>query len=171
MTYVWYEPSWDGLENRATEEHHKSRGSDCWNQDRCGAVTREMAPMLPFFTTLVFGIIKFERVFLIMQLVTNAAREGCRRAVIDGSTNNDVTHYTQTFMQTSANVATAIRTVTVIVTPATGNTANPTSDLASSASRDLVHVKMPIGCNAVQLISAKYLSGKTLKGEASMRQE
>lgn len=91
--------------------------------------------MLPFFTTLVFGIIKFERVFLIMQLVTNAAREGCRRAVIDGSTNNEVTHYTQTFMQTSANVATAIRTVTVIVTPATGNTANPTSDLASSASR------------------------------------
>ena len=38
-----------------------------------------MALVLPIFTMLVFGIIEFGRGFMIMQLVTNAAREGCRR--------------------------------------------------------------------------------------------
>lgn len=145
------------------------RWKDRWNQGRRGAVTVEMALVLPIFTMLVFGIIEFGRGFMIMQLVTNAAREGCRRAIIDGSTNTDVTNYIQTFMQTSGNIATANTTVTV--TPAAGNPANPTSNLATCASRDLVNVKVQTPFTAVQLITAKYLSGKALKGEASMRHE
>ena len=147
------------------------RWKERWSQGRRGAVTVEMALVLPIFTMLVFGIIEFGRGFMIMQLVTNAAREGCRRAIIDGSTNTEITNYVQTFMQTSGNVAPASTTVTITVTPATGNPANPTSSLATCASRDLVNVKVQIPFSAVQLITAKYLSGKTLKGEASMRHE
>ncbi len=147
------------------------RWKDRWNQGRRGAVTVEMALVLPIFTMLVFGIIEFGRGFMIMQLVTNAAREGCRRAIIDGSTNSDVTSYIQTFMQTSGNVPTSATSVTITVTPAAGNPANPSNSLASCASRDLVNVKVQIPFSAVQLITAKYLSGKTLKGEASMRHE
>lgn len=121
--------------------------------------------MLPIFTMLVFGIIEFGRGFMIMQLMTNAAREGCRRGIIDGSTNSDVTNYIQTFMQTSGNVA------TITVTPAAGNPTNPTSSLATCSSRDLVTVKVDIPFSAVQLITAKYLAGKTLTGRASMRHE
>ncbi len=100
------------------------RWSDRWRQGRRGAVTVEMALVLPIFTMLVFGIIEFGRGFMIMQLVTNAAREGCRRAIIDGSTNNDVSSYVQTFMQTSGNVPTSATAVTITVTPAAGNPAN-----------------------------------------------
>lgn len=131
----------------------------------------EMALVLPIFTMLVFGIIEFGRGFMIMQLVTNAAREGCRRAIIDGSTNSDVTNYIKTFMQTSGNVAQSATNVTITVTPAAGNPANPSNSLSSCQSRDLVTVKVEIPFSAVQLITAKYLAGKTLKGEASMRHE
>lgn len=130
-----------------------------------------MALVLPIFTMLVFGIIEFGRGFMIMQLVTNAAREGCRRAIIDGSTNSDVTNYIKTFMQTSGNVAQSATTVTITVTPASGNPANPGNSLALCQSRDLVNVKVEIPFSSVQLITAKYLAGKTLKGEASMRHE
>lgn len=106
-----------------------------------------------------------------MQLVTNAAREGCRRAIIDGSTNTEVTSYIQSFMQSSANVAPANTTVTITVTPATGNPANPGNSLALCQSRDLINVKVQIPFSAVQLVTAKYLSGKVLKGDASMRHE
>ena len=147
------------------------RWSDRWRQGRRGTVTVEMALVLPIFTMLVFGIIEFGRGFMIMQLVTNAAREGCRRGIIDGSTNADVTNYIQTFMQTSGNVATSATTVTITVTPAAGNPANPTSSLATCSSRDLVTVKVDIPFSAVQLITAKYLAGKTLTGQASMRHE
>ncbi len=147
------------------------RWGERWKQGRRGAVTVEMALVLPIFTMLVFGIIEFGRGFMIMQLVTNAAREGCRRAIIDGSTNSDVTSYIQNFMYTSGNVATSATTVTITVTPAAGNPSNPTSNLATCASRDLVTVKVDIPFSAVQLITAKYLAGKTLTGQASMRHE
>lgn len=147
------------------------RWKERWRQGRRGAVTVEMALVLPIFTMLVFGIIEFGRGFMIMQLVTNAAREGCRRGIIDGSTNSEVTDYIKTFMQTSGNVPTSATTVTITVTPAPGNPANPSSNLATCNSRDLVNVKVQIPFSAVQLISAKYLSGKTLTGDASMRHE
>ena len=146
------------------------RWKERWNQGRRGAVTVEMALVLPIFMMLVFGIIEFGRGFMIMQLVTNAAREGCRRAIIDGSTNTDVTNYIQSFMQTSGNVPTSATSVTITMTPATGNP-DPGNNLAVCSSRDLVNVKVQIPFSAVQLITAKYLSGKTLKGEASMRHE
>ena len=144
------------------------RWKDRWHQGRRGAVTVEMALVLPIFTMLVFGIIEFGRGFMVMQLVTNAAREGCRRGIIDGSTNSDVTSYSQTFMQTSANVAPANTTVTITVTPAAGNSG---TTLATCTSRDLVNVKVDIPFSAVQLITAKYLAGKTLTCQASMRHE
>ena len=147
------------------------RWRDRWKQGRRGAVTVEMALVLPIFTMLVFGIIEFGRGFMIMQLVTNAAREGCRRGIIDGSTNSDVTSYIKTFMQTAGNVPTASTTVTITVTPYTGNPTNPTNSLAACQSRDLVNVKVDIPFSAVQLITAKYLSGKVLTGQASMRHE
>lgn len=147
------------------------RWKDRWHQGRRGAVTVEMALVLPIFTMLVFGIIEFGRGFMIMQLVTNAAREGCRRGIIDGSTNSDVTSYIQTFMQTAGNVAPANTTVTITVTPAAGNPANPGNSLALCSSRDLVTVKVQIPFSAVQLITGKYLAGKTLTGQASMRHE
>src|SRR5262245_35915909 len=98
---------------------------------RWGAVNVEMALVLPLFTTLVFGIIEFGRGFMIGQLVTNAAREGARRAILDGSTNSDVTTFIQNFMYTSGNVATANTTVTITVTPDTGHPANSTNDISA----------------------------------------
>jgi len=138
---------------------------------RLGAVTVEMALVLPIFTMLVFGIIEFGRGFMVGQLVTNAAREGARRAIIDGSTNSDVTTFIQNFMYTSSNVATANTTVTITVTPATGNPANPTNSVAACQSRDLITIKVQVPFDKVALITGKYLAGKNLTGEASMRHE
>ena len=138
---------------------------------RLGAVTVEMALVLPIFTTLVFGIIEFGRGFMVGQLVTNAAREGARRAIVDGSTNSDVTTFIQNFMHTSANVATGDTSVTITVTPATGNPANPGNSVAACQSRDLITINVIVPFNKVALITGKYLAGKNLTGQASMRHE
>lgn len=138
---------------------------------RRGAVTVEMALVLPIFLTVVFGIIEFGRGFMVSQLVTNAAREGARRAIVDGSTNSDVTSAIQTFLASSASVATADVTVTIAVTPATGNPANPTNSLASCSSKDLITVTVTVPFDKVALMTGKYLTGKNLTGKASMRHE
>ena len=82
-----------------------------------------------------------------------------------------MTSYIQSFMQTSGNVPTSSTAVTITVTPAAGYPANPTSSLATCALRDLVTVKVDIPFSAVQFITAKYLAGKTLSGQASMPHE
>ncbi len=138
---------------------------------RCGAVTVELALVLPIFLMLVFGIIEFGRGFMVGQLVTNAAREGARRAIVDGSTNSDVSTFIKNFMHSSSNVKTADVSVTIAVTPAAGNPANPTNNLATCLSRDLVTVTVVIPFNKVALIGGKYLAGKNLSGKAAMRHE
>jgi Flp pilus assembly protein TadG len=49
-----------------------------------------MAFIAPVFLTLVLGIIEASRLGMVTQLLTTAAREGCRIAVINGMEQTDV---------------------------------------------------------------------------------
>ena len=55
-----------------------------------GAAAVELAVVLPLLLTLVFGIIEFGWVFMVRETLTNASREGCRVAVLQGSTEQDI---------------------------------------------------------------------------------
>ncbi len=54
------------------------------------AAVVEMAVVLPILLTILFGIIEFGWTFMVYQSITNAAREGCRVAVLEGSTDEDI---------------------------------------------------------------------------------
>jgi Flp pilus assembly protein TadG len=49
-----------------------------------------MAFIAPIFLMLVLGIIESSRLGMVSQLLTTAAREGCRVAVLNGMTQSDV---------------------------------------------------------------------------------
>jgi Flp pilus assembly protein TadG len=49
-----------------------------------------MALVAPVFVTLLLGMIEAAHLGMVAQLVTTAAREGCRVAVLDGMTQTDV---------------------------------------------------------------------------------
>ncbi len=55
-----------------------------------GAAAVELAVVLPLLLTLVFGIIEFGWVFMIRETLTNSSREGCRVAVLQGSTEQNI---------------------------------------------------------------------------------
>ncbi len=55
-----------------------------------GAAAVELAVVLPLLLTLVFGIIEFGWVFMVRETLTNSSREGCRVAVLQGSTEQDI---------------------------------------------------------------------------------
>ena len=57
---------------------------------RRGAAVVEMAVVLPILLTILFGIIEFGWAFMIYQSITNAAREGCRVAVLQGASDADI---------------------------------------------------------------------------------
>ena len=68
------------------------------SQKRRGAAMVEAAFVLPVFFTFVFGMMEMSQMGMTAQLITDAALEGCRVAVIDGKTQTDVNDTVQTIM-------------------------------------------------------------------------
>ena len=142
------------------------------NHARRGTAMVEMALVLPLFLMLILGIIEFGRAMMIANLVSNAAREGARMAVLDGSTNTEVNNAVETFLQSAigSGVSAADIDVTITVTAAAGNP-NPANNVANAISRDLITVKVQLPFNRVALIPGDYLAGKQLAGQSAMRHE
>ena len=62
----------------------------CIKRNRRGASAVEMAFIAPVFLSLIMGTIESSRLGMVAQLLTTAAREGCRVAVVHGMTETDV---------------------------------------------------------------------------------
>jgi Flp pilus assembly protein TadG len=140
--------------------HHKRRG----------AAIVEMALVLPIFFMVVLGIVEFGRAMMVSQMVTNAAREATRLAIIDGSTNTSVTTWVEEFLGDSINVEASDVTVTITVVAAPGND-DPLNQVANAQARDLVTVIVSVPFDEVSYVPGSYLNGKNLSARSSMRHE
>ena len=138
--------------------------------NRLGAVLVETAIALPVFFLIVFGIVEFGRAMMVTQLLANACREGARLAIVDGYTNNDVTDYVNDFLVDTLKVNTQHVTVSITITPATGNTTTG-NDITAAQRRDLITVRADVPFDEVSYIAGKYLAGKTLRSETTMLRE
>ena len=78
-----------------------------------GAALLEAAITVPVILLISVGIFEFGRAYQTWQVLTNAAREGARAAVINGSTDTDVTARVRNYMQAGSlgNYATASVTI------------------------------------------------------------
>ncbi len=64
-----------------------------------GAALLEAAITLPMLLLVAVGIFEFGRAYQTWQILTNAAREGARIAVLQGSTSSDITSRVQQYMR------------------------------------------------------------------------
>ncbi|MBC8289375.1 MAG: pilus assembly protein [Planctomycetes bacterium] len=138
--------------------------------DRRGAAVVEMAMVLPIFMMVVLGIVEFGRAMMVGQMVTNAAREATRMAIVDGSSNTSVTQWVETFLNDSLGVSASDVTVAITVDPAPGNE-DPLDKIEDAQTRDLVTIKIDVPFDKVSYIPGDYLSGKKLKAQSAMRHE
>lgn len=152
--------SWQSSGRQANPSHGESANK------RTGAALVEMAVVLPIFVTLLLGLVEFGRAIMVGQMVTNAAREGCRQAILDGSTNTAVESFIKGFLQTSAGVASADVTVTIAI-------ANPLAagQLSGATSRDLVSVQVSIPFSRVSYLPPQFLGATALTSTSAMRHE
>ena len=118
----------------------------------------EFAVVAPIFLLLVFGMIEYGRMVMVQQVITNASREGARRAVLDGTSNSDVVTTVDSYLQSGS-----IDGATVTVTPT-----NP----EDAEFGDPVTVTIDVGFSQVSwLPSPMYLGGKNLTATTVMRRE
>jgi Flp pilus assembly protein TadG len=137
---------------------------------RLGAATVETALVLPVFFMVMVGIVEIGRAFMISQLLTNAAREGGRVAIMKNSTNAQVIQTIQEVAQKTAGIAPADLTIVIDITEYPGNPATG-EQVASANKRDLCQVTVRVAYSKVNLIPVKFLSGTQLTGQCAMRHE
>jgi len=138
---------------------------------RRGAALVEIALVLPIFFAVILGIIEFGRAMMVGQLVTNAAREGARLAVVGDSTNAIVTQSIRDFLSQAANISPDLVTVTITVDPFPGNPPVAGNQISGASSRDLVTVTVEVPFSDVSFLPPTYLSQTRLTGRSSMRYE
>jgi Flp pilus assembly protein TadG len=89
-----------------------------------GAAAVEFAMVAPIFFLLLFGMIEYGRMVMVQQMLTNATREGARRAVLDGTTVTNVKTTVQDYL-TSGNITVNSGEITVTPDPATASFGDP----------------------------------------------
>lgn len=150
------------MQTPRTTQHRKTSRQ---NGDRSGAAATEFAIILPVFALMLLGMIEFGRGIMVGQIVTNAAREGARQAIIDGSTNADVQTAVISNLDAQLGIDSASGGATVAITVEGGG------DVSSAETRDLCTVTVSVPYEATKYTSLSFLAGSSFTGSASMRHE
>jgi len=126
--------------------------------ERRGVAVVEFAVIAPLLFLLLLGIIEFGRLLMVQQLLTNASREGARRAVLEQSTSAEVTTLVESYLANGS-----ISGASATVTP---------SDLTTLGFGDPVAVSVNISYDKVSWLPAPwFLAGKTLAAKCVMNTE
>jgi len=130
---------------------------------RSGVAAVEFALVVPVFFLLVFALIEFGRMMMVQQSLTNAAREGCRTAILATTTNSsDVEAAVRNYLQSVMSNASNVDEVRVTV---------PTS-LASTASGTDVTVSVDVDYSDVSWMPFGYLGvNPTIRAEQTGQRE
>ena len=132
-----------------------------------GAAAVEFAVVAPVFVLLIFGMIEYGRMVMVQQMLTNASREGARRAVLEGATETDVRTVVRNYL-TPANIPIASGDITIQI-------GDPpvAAALDSAEFGDPIHVSVGVNFGSVSwLPSPMYLStGTRMSATSVMRKE
>ncbi len=121
---------------------NRSTGTD----GRKGIAAVEFALVAPVFFLLLFALIELGRMMMVQQSLTNAAREGCRTAILATTTSSSdveaaVRNYLQSVMSNASNVGEVRVTV-----PAVAATTASGTDLTVAVEVDYTDVSwLPLG--------------------------
>jgi Flp pilus assembly protein TadG len=96
---------------------------------RRGAAAVEFALVLPVYMVLLLGVLEFARLGMAVQVVTSAAREGCRVAALPGNTATDAQNRVNAVLSQSG-----FPNATITLTPADPTTASGGTQITLSLS-------------------------------------
>jgi Flp pilus assembly protein TadG len=137
---------------------------NCWKtrtarHSHCGVAAVEFAIVAPVFVIMILGIIEIGRAMMVQQIITNASREGARRAITEKATTSEVQSVVNNYL-----AATSVKSgVSVNVTPAPG---------PAVGFGDPITVTVTVPYNNVSWLEAPWLLGGTnLTASTIMRAE
>ncbi|MCE9546745.1 MAG: pilus assembly protein [Planctomycetia bacterium] len=145
------------MDNAKQPQSRAARTARRWRMRR-GASVLELAILAPALTLMALGTIEVGRKIMVAQIVTNAAREGARRATInlgsDAACNTAVTNYLSSAKINGATV-----------------TISPSADASPAGTQISVTVTVPYSSVTWLPGAALYMPNKALVGKVIMRKQ
>jgi Flp pilus assembly protein TadG len=133
---------------------------------RSGLACVELAIVLSFLAALVLGMFELARALNVRQILTDAARKGCRTGILQQYGNSDITTDATNILRDNGFDATkfnptaspAIGSVTITVTDPNGNTL---SDALDAPPGSTVSVQVSIPSSSIRWVMANWLTDNT----------
>jgi Flp pilus assembly protein TadG len=127
---------------------------------RSGAAAVEMAFIVPIFGLIMLGMFELSRGVMVKQILTGAARKGCRTGVIHQYGNVDIVNDATNVMQDNGFDSTrfnppTVGTVNITVTDPNGNTLPDALDAPPGST---VSVQVVIPVTSVKWVTAYFLT-------------
>jgi Flp pilus assembly protein TadG len=151
-----------GITNRMTVLLRTARQRRRNTSPRHGTTAVEFAFVGPIVFLLFFGVIELGRGLMVVHLLNNAARIGCRAGVIEGTSTTSITNRVK---RSLTGVGISPETVNVQVN-------DGATDASASKAGDEITVTASIPMSSVTWLPFQsYLNGKTLSGQYTLRRE
>ncbi|MHB0960815.1 MAG: TadE/TadG family type IV pilus assembly protein [Pirellulaceae bacterium] len=132
---------------------------------RRGVAAVELAIVLPILLLALVGIIEFGRAVMVQQIITNAAREGARRAIIPGAKSSTALSLVNTYLDNTSVHDAGGRVVRV-------EDINGTTLLVENApTKSPIVVLVSVPYDQVSFGLGIFLGGTTLSARVTMRKE
>jgi hypothetical protein len=143
-----------------TNKRKRARGSRC--SQRNGSAVVEFAIVAPLlFLLILMPIFEFGRTFMVSELLSNAAREGCRIGTIRGNSNATITSTVNTILS-GQNIIGATTTITVN---------GGSTDVTAASTGDTVTVAVSIPYNSISWVKGRFMGGVDISATQAMRHE
>lgn len=111
-------------------------------------------------------MIEFGRALMVNQVLTTAARDACRLAIIGGSSNSEVAQAMKDAINLTLGLDEADVNVSVSVTAKCGGSV---ADVARAQQGDPCTIQVQVPYDKYSWFSPARLDGKSLKGDCMMR--
>jgi Flp pilus assembly protein TadG len=143
------------------------------HQRRRGIAATELAVLAPFLVTVVLGMFEVGRCVMVKDLLTNAARKGCRTGTTASGTYQNILDDVNNILSDN-NIPASDATITVQVATYNGNSTTPSwgsfatvSDASSYTPNalDKVSVKVAIPVTDVLWFAPAFISSASLESE------
>jgi len=129
---------------------------------RRGTAAVEFAVVAPLlFLVIVLPTFEFGRGLMVAELVTNAARSGCRVGILPGNSNSTITSAVDTSL-TSQGVKGATTMIKVN---------GAAADVSAAVPGDTITVTVSVPYNNNSWIPGQFLAGVNISGSQAMRRE
>jgi Flp pilus assembly protein TadG len=130
-------------------------------QTRRGASAVEFAFVAPVMFIMILGMIELARGLMVIHMMTNAARAGCRVGILEGKSNSDV----------NAAVASVLTPIGIRSDVVTVDVNDNASDVANGNPGDEVTVIVSVPVSSISWVPyARYLNG-SISGQYTLRRE